>query len=108
MYLPIPPQTLALDGALQLPRILDTANPLTDVAFITPQPIDQDVLSYWQKLLEVGGVNEPHTRFKVLHPENTQRLPPLLPLASRLLASPKALKRLKLFLKARPAYLIPG
>lgn len=101
-------QALVMEGPLQIPRILDAANSNVDVALIAPIPLDPDVESYWLKLLQVGGVADPHTRFRAFYPVNTTRLPSRMSLAARLLASPATLKRLKLFIHSRPAYIVPG
>ena len=97
-----------MEGAIQIPRLLDVASSNVDVARVSPIPLDPDVESYWLKLLEVGGVSEPHTRFRAFYPVNTARLPSRIPLAARLLASPATIKRLKLFIHSRPAYIVPS
>lgn len=83
----------------QLSRLCDTADELTDVVFVAPAPVDAAVEQYWTKLLEAGGVTEAASRFRIVHPENYVRLPERLSLTTKLLASPRALRRLRLMLQ---------
>jgi hypothetical protein len=40
--------------AAQLARLCDLAEPLVEVVLVLPSPLDPDVVSYWDKILEVG------------------------------------------------------
>jgi hypothetical protein len=92
----------------QISRLCDTADPQSDVVFVAPAPMDPAVEQYWTKLLEAGGVADASSRFRIIHPENYVRLPERFSLSAKLLASPRALKRLKLMLQGRPAFIVPG
>ena len=63
---------------------------------------------YYSKLLEVGGVEDPGMRYRVVYPENFNRLSPHLSLSAMLLYSPAAMKRIRAFVLGRPAYIVPG
>lgn len=45
---------------------------------------------------------------RIIHPENTSRLPPHMSLTAKLLSSPRALQRIINFIHGRPAYIVPG
>lgn len=45
---------------------------------------------------------------RIIHPENTSRLPSHMSLTAKLLSSPRALQRIHNFIHGRPAYIIPG
>lgn len=47
-------------------------------------------------------------RFRIVHPENFTRLPARLPLTSKLIASPRALARVRACMRGRPAFIVPG
>ena len=98
----------ALLEATQLSRICDVADPCVDVIYISSAPVDGEVQQYWAKLLEAGGVAEAASRFRCVHPENAARLPERLPLTAKLLASPRAMQRIKAMLQGRPAFIVPG
>eukprot|EP00892_Ulva_mutabilis_P001955 jgi/Ulvmu1/11760/UM008_0174.1 len=113
--------TAALDGAqrplpsmraletAQLPRLCDVADPLTDVVFVVAKPLPADVHDYWARLLEAGGVPAPASaRFTVVHAENAGRLPQRMPLAAKVLASPRAMHRLTAAAAGRSAFIMPG
>lgn len=59
-------------------------------------------------MLEIGGVESPEQRFKVVVPENYHRFPPHFSLATLLLYSPRALRRISAFCRGRAAYIVPG
>lgn len=93
----------------QLPRISDTADPLTDVVFVVAKPLPADVEEYWARLLEAGGVAAPATaRFTVVHAEGAPRLPQRMPLAAKILASRGAMRRLAAVTRGRAAFIVPG
>jgi hypothetical protein len=100
--------SIPLLESAQISRVCDVADPLVDVVYVTHAPMDTVVEQYWTKLLEAGGVTDPGARFRVLHPENGPRLPERLPLTAKLLASPRAMERLKLIVHGRPAFIVPG
>ena len=47
-------------------------------------------------------------RYRVVYPENFNRLSPHLSLSAMLLYSPAAMKRIRAFVLGRPAYIVPG
>lgn len=98
---------LALEAA-QLARLCDLAEPLAEVILLLPSPPDPDVTAYWDKLLEVGGVGDPSSRYRLVWPENHGRLPAHMSTAAQLLASPRALKRLRAAVQGRMGYIVPG
>ena len=51
-------------------RLCAINDPLVDIIYVAPMEIAEDVLAYYEKLLEVGGVEDPKTRFKIIVPEN--------------------------------------
>ena len=57
---------------------------------------------------QVGGVEDPGGRCRIIYPENYERLPLNMSLSAQLLSSPRALKRIRAHVKGRPAYIVPG
>lgn len=49
---------------LQMARLCDTADTNVDVIYIAAIEVDREVEGYWQKLLEVGGVEDPGRRYR--------------------------------------------
>jgi len=92
----------------QLPRLCDVKEAGVDVVYVAPFPLNEDVTHYFSKVLEIGGVADPHKRYKIVVPENHDRLPATMSLTSLLLHSPKALKKISMFAKGKPAYIVPG
>ena len=68
----------------------------------------QEVDSYWRKLLEVCAVERLGVRCRMVVPENCARLPAHMSLAAKLLASPRALTRIRMYCKNRPGYIVPA
>ena len=83
----------------QMARLCDVADPLCDVVYVAPFPVDEAVEQFWEKLLEVGGVEAPRSRLRIIYPENYSRLPERMPLTAKLLASPRALRRLRMIVQ---------
>ncbi|KAK9811483.1 hypothetical protein WJX72_004683 [[Myrmecia] bisecta] len=92
----------------QMARLCDLADPSVDVIYVAPLALGEDVEQYWLKLLQVGGVADAATRYRVIVPENLTRLPHTLSLTAKLLASPRALKRIQLFMRGKLGYIVPG
>jgi hypothetical protein len=59
--------SLLLREAAQLARLCDLSEPLLDLILVLPSPPDADVINYWNKILEVGGVNDPTSRYRCAH-----------------------------------------
>eukprot|EP00854_Cymbomonas_tetramitiformis_P001341 gene1341-1940_t len=92
----------------QMSRLCDLADPNVDIVYVSPYPLPDDISGYYDKLLQVGGVDEPERRYRVVVPENHNRLPGHLSLTTMLYYSPYALNRIKAIIRGRKAYLVPG
>ncbi|GLI64066.1 hypothetical protein VaNZ11_007230 [Volvox africanus] len=101
-------QAMLLREAAQLARLCDLSEPLLDLILVLPSPPDPEVIHYWNKLLEVGGVRDPTSRYRIVVPENYSRLPGHMSVTAKLLASPRALKRITAAVHGRLAYIVPG
>ncbi|KXZ47062.1 hypothetical protein GPECTOR_38g299 [Gonium pectorale] len=99
---------MLLREAAQLARLCDLSEPLLDLILVLPSPPDAEVIHYWNKLLEVGGVSDPTSRYRIVVPENYSRLPGHMSVTAKLLASPRALKRISAAVHGRLAYIVPG
>jgi len=68
-----------------------------------------DVVGYYNKILEIGEVENAAGRLNMVVPENMLKFPNHFSLAQVLLYSPKALKRIKQLIRGnRQAYIVPG
>ena len=93
---------LARLSALQDPN-------LAHIIYVTPRELPPDVVEYWMKVLELGGVQEPQRRITFVVPEMAEVYPAHLSLASIVLYSPAAVKRLKkLCARYEQRLLMPG
>ena len=92
----------------QMARLCRLSDPLVDVVYVCPFPLSEDVAQYYHKLLGVGGVADASSRYRIVYPENYDRLPFGMSLASMLLYSPRCLKRIKNFCRGKEAYLVPS
>jgi len=92
----------------QLARLLDVADPNVDVLFVLAAPLPDEVRDYYTKLLTVAGVTNAAQRFRFIIPENHDRLRGTHSLATVLLYSPRAMKRIKTFVGDRVAYIAPN
>ena len=59
----------------QMARLCRLSDPLVDVVYVCPFPLSDDVAQYYHKLLGVGGVSEAGSRYRIVYPENFDRLP---------------------------------
>ena len=89
-------------------RLCALANPSVDVLYVCPYELTDDVKGYYQKLLQIGGIPDPGSRFKIIVPENAPLFPSHFSLSSMLLYSPIALKRVRRFVTGKQAYIVPG
>lgn len=55
-----------------------------------------------------GGVSRPESRYRVVYPENGPRVPSRMSLTAKLLSSPRAMRRLSIACKERPAVIVPA
>jgi hypothetical protein len=93
---------------LQLTRLVECAGPNVEVIYVAPFPLDDEILDYYKKILSIGGVADPHSKFTVVVPENIDRFPRHFPLASVLLYSPHALGRVRQCARGKPGYMVGG
>jgi IQ domain-containing protein H len=92
----------------QISRIFSVKNSLVDVIYICPFTLTNEIIGYYSKVLEIGEIENPNSRFNIVVPENYIKFPAHLPTSSILLYSPKALKRIKWLIKSKQAYIVPG
>ena len=93
---------------LQLHRIVEVQRENVEVIYVAPYAMDDEVLDYYKKILGIGGIDAPHTRFTVVVPENVDQFPSHFPLSSILQYSPHALHRIRQILRAKKGYMVAG
>jgi hypothetical protein len=54
-------------------RICNVQDPLVDVVYVSAVPLPAEVLAYYYRLLELGGVRGAETRVRIVWPEHTDR-----------------------------------
>lgn len=59
-------------------------------------------------MLEIGGIEDPLKRLKIIVPENYNRFPPHFSLSTILFYSPRAMRRIANFCRGRTAYIAPN
>ncbi|OQR95004.1 hypothetical protein ACHHYP_00632 [Achlya hypogyna] len=98
----------AIRQNLQLARLCAIADPNVDVIYVSPFELSADIQKYMTRLLQLGGVADPHSRVRMLHPENAERFPEHFSLATVLLYSPHCLKKIKRYVRGKEAYIVAG
>lgn len=91
----------------QMSRLCGVKDPNVHVLYISPYELNTDIHHYYLKLLEVGGVTDAMDRIKVMVPENYTRFPEHFSLAKLALYSPKLIKKIRQFIRGRPACIVP-
>ena len=102
---------------------MSLADPNVDVVYVSPRPVDSEVLDYYHKLLAMGASRdhkegetvggdkgeEFRHRIHVVTPEYAGAFAHHnLSLSTELLYSPKALQRIRHLTAGREAYIVPG
>jgi hypothetical protein len=67
----------------------------THVIYITPLGLSKEIISYYQKLLELGSEESLHHRLSFISPEFNGTSPLNLALTQQLYYSPRALKKIR-------------
>ncbi len=95
--------------ALQLSRLCDLCDPNVEVLYISPIPVEEDILDYYVQLLSMEGHQNIRERVHIITPENYNVFGHHnLSLATYMLYSPRALRRVRNLLKGKEAYIVPG
>lgn len=86
-----------------------------EVVYVSPRPVDPEVLDYYHKLLAMGDKRggdrweESHQRVHIVTPEYAGAFSHHnLSLSTELLYSPQALRRIQHLTAGREAYIVPG
>lgn len=94
---------------LQMSRLADLCrNPNTEIIYVSPFPLDDEIVDYMKKILDVGGYNNATSRFTILVPELLDSFPQHFPLASLLLYSPRTMHRIKQLMRGKRGYIVPN
>lgn len=98
----------ALRQNAQLGRLTWAASSDVEVIYVSPFPLSPDVLQYYTKLLQIQGNDRPEERFKLVFPENYDRFPSHLSIATVLLYSPRCMRRIANYCRGKNSYILPG
>eukprot|EP00520_Triparma_pacifica_P000276 CAMPEP_0118660132 /NCGR_PEP_ID=MMETSP0785-20121206/15500_1 /TAXON_ID=91992 /ORGANISM="Bolidomonas pacifica, Strain CCMP 1866" /LENGTH=999 /DNA_ID=CAMNT_0006553319 /DNA_START=29 /DNA_END=3024 /DNA_ORIENTATION=+ len=93
---------------LQLQRLVDINNEDVEVVYVSPFPLDDEIVDYYKKILQIGGIDSPSSKFTVVVPENKDIFPSHFPLSSILMYSPHAVHRIKQICRGKSAYIVGG
>ncbi|CAF3609709.1 unnamed protein product [Rotaria socialis] len=113
---------LPLKENYQIGRLCELEDPNIDVIYVSPMPVNDEILQYYNRLISLRALveqgseqptpttsNNTNERFVIIVPEALNRFPGQnMCLASLLKYSPKALKQIKKLIKDRSAYLVTG
>ena len=98
----------ALRQNAQLARLTWAASTDVEVVYVSPFPLSGDVVQYYSKLLNIQGSERQQENFKIVFPENYDRFPSHLSIATVLLYSPRCLRRIANMCRGKQAYICPG
>ncbi|ETV97891.1 hypothetical protein, variant [Aphanomyces invadans] len=101
-------ENFSIQQNLQMARMCAIADPNVDIIYISPFELSPDIQKYQVRLLQLGGIADPQTRIRMLHPENVDRFPEHFSLTTVLLYSPHCLKKIKRFVRGKDAYIVTG
>ena len=80
----------------------------THIIYITPLGLSKEIISYYQKLLELGSEERLHHRLTFISPDFSACSPVSLALTQQLYYSPRALKKIKSIIKDNYAFVVPS
>jgi hypothetical protein len=78
------------------------------VVYVSPFPLDDEIVDYYKKILQIGGIETPSSKFTVVVPENKDIFPSHFPLSSILMYSPHAVNRIRQICRGKSAYIVGG
>lgn len=93
---------------LQITRLFALKNPLVDIIYVCPFDLSQEIIGYYTKVLEIGNIESPETRFTIILPDKVHKLPCYMSTSTLLLYSPKTIKKIRSLIKSKCAYIVPG
>lgn len=80
----------------------------TDIIYISPFPLDPDAIDYIMKLLQIGGIENAESRFKIIHPEGYDKYSEAITVSQALFLSQRTMKQVKILTLGKEAYIVPG
>ena len=93
---------------LQITRLFALRDPLVEVIYVAPFDLPPEVMGYYSKVMELGGIPNFQTRFHIVWPDKYHKFPSHFPVTKALIYSPKTQKRILQLIKGKKAYIVPG
>ena len=93
---------------IQIGRIFRVLERGIDVVYISSTFIPQDIIRYYNKVLQLIGIPAPHRRVHFLVPSKCEEFPPHISIASKILYSRDTIKKIRDIVNGRYAVLVGG
>ncbi|EGR31565.1 IQ calmodulin-binding motif family protein, putative [Ichthyophthirius multifiliis] len=93
---------------LQISRIFAIKDPNVEIIYISPYQIQQEIINYYFKILELGECIDFKDKIHFIYPENLNIYPETFSTSKLIFYCPKALNKIKQIIQGKQAILIPG
>ncbi|CAG9313345.1 unnamed protein product [Blepharisma stoltei] len=92
----------------QIMRVCSIQDPLVSVIYISPVPLDNELMEYYYSLLELSHIKNARSRVTFITPNHGISLSNQFSTSKLLFLATKTINKIKEMIKGKPAFLVPG